>query len=194
MRNSSKEFAAGVNAGHQQNRLITLLDVVCMDYLNRISLAGCFTLTLLLFCFLSPCPSIALKPLDDEAMVNSSPSNKIASINHDQNLKALDEQELEVLSPTTIAPPPISPEEYSAVIKAEYDSAVCFKKCHYKNDFSPSDKTRKQWQLLIEKNGHDIFEKISWENSLKRDYVLIYLYENSRNPDFKTEGIGVWKP
>ncbi|MDO9264195.1 MAG: hypothetical protein Q7U02_09530, partial [Desulfosalsimonadaceae bacterium] len=108
--------------------------------------------------------------------------------------KPLEEQDLEVLSPATNAAPPLSPEEYSAIIKAEFDSAVCFKKCHYKDDFSPSDKTRKQWQRLIENNGHDIFERISWENPQKKEYVLIYLYDNARNPDFKTEGVGVWKP
>lgn len=182
---------------HQQKCLKKILpDVVCMNSLHKILIVGCFTLNLLLVCvFLSPRHSIALKPLDDESMVNLSPSNKIASVQPPaQNLKPLDEEDLEVLSPSTIAAPPISPEEYSANIKAEYDSGVCFKKCHQNNDFSPSDKTRKQWQVLIEKNGHDIFEKIIWETPLKRDYVLIYLYENARNPDFKTEGIGVWKP
>jgi len=167
-----------------------------MDSLHKTFIAGCLTLVLLFFyAFLFPSPSIALKPLNDDAMIELSPStNQIASINHEPKLKPLDDQNLDVVSPATNAPPPLSAEEYSAVIKAEYNSSVCFIKCHQKNDFSPSDKTRKQWQRLIEKNGHDIFETISWENALEKDYVLIYLYENARNPDFKTEGIGVWKP
>ena len=165
-----------------------------MNSLHRIFNAVCFTLILWLVYIIFPHPGIALKPLDDEAMIQNSPSNQIASVKEDQDLKPLEEQDLEVFSPATNAAPPLSPEEYSANIKAEFDSAVCFKKCHYKDDFSPADKTRKQWHRLIENNGHDIFKKISWENPQQKEYVLIYLYENARNPDFQAEGVGVWKP
>jgi hypothetical protein len=166
-----------------------------MNSLNKIFIAVFFTLILSFVYVLIPSPSIALKPLDDDALIHNSPSNQIASVKkQDQVLKPLDEEALDVLSPATTAPPPISREEYSAVVKAGYDSSVCFKKCHHSDDFSPSDKTRKQWQVLIEKNGHDIFKQIIWENPLQKEYVLIYLYENAKNPDFKAEGVGVWKP
>ncbi|MDA8404925.1 MAG: hypothetical protein M0Z56_12150 [Desulfobacteraceae bacterium] len=168
-----------------------------MNFFHKRAVASTFTLIILLIYIFIPRPSIALKPLDDKAMMkHNSPTDRVASIPQDQNLKPLPDQALEILSPSTIQkiPPPISPEQYSAMLKAEYDSSVCFKKCHSRNDFSPSDKTKKQWRLLIEKNGHDIYEKISWENPQKKDYILIYLYENARNPDFKAEGVGVWKP
>ena len=167
-----------------------------MNSLHKIFIAACFTLIFLFVYAISPRPGIALKPLDDAGMLHNSPSNHIASVNHDQDLMPLGDQELDVLSPTTTEKmsAPVSSEEHSAILKAEFDSAVCFKKCHRRDDFSPSDKTRKQWQRLIENNGHDIFERISWENPQKKEYVLIYLYENARNPDFKAEGVGVWKP
>ena len=167
-----------------------------MNSLHRILIAGGFTLIFLLVYAVSPRSGIALKPLDDAGMLKNSPSTQIASVKPDENLAPLDDQALDVLSPTTTEkmPAPVSSGEHSAILKAEFDSAVCFKKCHRRDDFSPSDKTRKQWQRLIENNGHDIFERISWENPQKKEYVLIYLYENARNPDFKAEGVGVWKP
>ncbi|MDO9262981.1 MAG: hypothetical protein Q7U02_03380, partial [Desulfosalsimonadaceae bacterium] len=107
-----------------------------MNSLHRIFIAGCFTLILLLVCVLSPRPGIALKPLDDEAILRCSPSNQIASVNHNQNLKPLEDRDLDGFSPSTTEKPAatLSPDEYSAMLKAEFDSAVCFKKCHYKDD------------------------------------------------------------
>jgi len=148
----------------------------------------------LIIYILIPRPSIALKPLGDDAMIRLSPSTEIASIKHDEDLKPLDDQSLEVLSPAATAAPPVSPEQYSAILKQEFASSMCFQKCHQRNDFSPTDKTKKQWQALIEKNGHDVFEKLSWETPQKKEYVLLYLYENSKNTELKSEGIGVWKP
>jgi hypothetical protein len=167
-----------------------------MNSLHRILIAGCFTLIILLVYVFIPRPSIALKPMGEEALIRLSPSTQIASVNHDEKLKPLDDQSLEILSPaaTENVAAPVSPEQYSAVLKAEFDSSMCFIKCHRRDDFSPSDKTKKQWQVLIEKNGHDIFEKLSWENPRKKEYVLLYLYENAKNAEVKSEGIGVWKP
>lgn len=167
-----------------------------MNAIHRIIIAGCFTLILFLGYILIPGPTSALRPLGDDAMLHISPSNKIASVSHEPDLKPLDEEDLEELSPAIKeeTAPPMSPEQRLSMLKAEFDGSICFQKCHQRNDFSPKDKTRKQWQLLIEKNGHDVFEKLTWENHQKKEYVLLYLYENAKNSDLKSEGIGVWKP
>lgn len=172
------------------------LGVVSMNSLHKILIASCFTLILLLVYVFIPRPSIALKPLGDDAMIRLSPNTQIASVKHEENLKPLDDDSLEVLSPATTenASPPLSPEQHSAILQQEFESSMCFQKCHQKNDFSPSDKTKKQWQALIENNGHDVFEKLSWETPQKKEYVLLYLYENAKNTELKSEGIGVWKP
>jgi hypothetical protein len=168
-----------------------------MNSLHKILIAGCFTLILLLVYVFIPRPSIALRPLEDDAMIQLSPTTtQMASVKHEADLKPLDDESLDVLSPATTGTvaPPVSPEQYSAILKQEFESSICFQKCHQRNDFSPSDKTKKQWKALIEKSGHDVFEKLSWETPPKKEYVLLYLYENAKNTELKSEGIGVWKP
>lgn len=167
-----------------------------MSSFHKIFISGCLTLILLLVYVFFPRTSIALKPLGEQEMIQLSPSTEVASVKHEDNLKPLDDQSLEVLSPATteIVAPPVSPEQHSAILKSEFDSSICFRKCHQRDDFSASDKTKKQWQTLIEKNGHDVFEKLSWETPQKKEYVLLYLYENAKNTELKSEGIGAWKP
>jgi len=72
----------------------------------------------------------------------------------------------------------------------EFHTSLCFS-CHDINDFSPSDKTRKQWRRLIEEDGHAIFENISWETPFQKHQVLQFLIENAGN--YRSEGIGVWE-
>lgn len=144
---------------------------------------------------LFPRPSVALRPLDDQSMDYLPVSNKTAIAKVKDGLKPLDDKELEDLSPAVIekVPEPIPREEFMMILKSDYDASVCFKKCHMKEDFSPSDKTRSQWQMLIENNGHDVFEKIIWEDQAQKEHVMMYLFENAKNSDYQTEGIGVWK-
>lgn len=72
----------------------------------------------------------------------------------------------------------------------EFQSSLCFN-CHGPNDFSLSDKTRKQWRRLIEEDGHAIFENISWETPFQKHQILQFLIENAGN--YRSEGIGVWE-
>jgi hypothetical protein len=60
----------------------------------------------------------------------------------------------------------------------DFHNAICFK-CHTVNDFSPHDKTQKQWRCLIEANGHAIFAMISWETSYQKKQILEFLLKNA---------------
>ena len=79
-------------------------------------------------------------------------------------------------------PPPIT--------LKEFHTSLCFN-CHDISDFSPSDKTRKQWRRLIEEDGHAIFENISWETPFQKHQILKFLVENAGT--YRSEGIGVWE-
>jgi hypothetical protein len=70
-----------------------------------------------------------------------------------------------------------------------FHDGICFK-CHALNDFSPADKTRKEWQYLIEDDGHAIFDNIPWENPWQKKQILEFLIENAGN--HRAEGIGLW--
>ncbi|MBC2717699.1 MAG: hypothetical protein HF978_20545 [Desulfobacteraceae bacterium] len=71
----------------------------------------------------------------------------------------------------------------------DFHNSICFK-CHTINDFSPSDKTQKQWRRLIEDDGHAIFENISWETPYQKNQILEFLLENAGT--YRAEGIGLW--
>ncbi len=108
----------------------------------------------------------ALTPLNSDEMVQLSPARIEKIIEKEKSL------------------PPIP--------KNEFENSICFKRCHKPNDFSPSQKTRKQWLLLIENEGHAIFEKIPWESPEQKDRVLIFLLRNAKDESRMKEGIGVW--
>ena len=114
----------------------------------------------------APKPINALTPLDEEALVDLSPSL----------IKQLEEKEKSL--------PPLP--------QKEFNNSICFKRCHTKKKLSPSQKTRKQWIILIEKNGHAIFQKIPWESTAQKDQILIYLLRHARDAETIKEGIGVW--
>jgi len=114
----------------------------------------------------APKPINALTPLDEEALVDLSPSL----------IKQLEEKEKSL--------PPLP--------QKEFNNSICFKRCHTKKELSPSQKTRKQWIILIEKNGHAIFQKIPWESTAQKDQILIYLLRHARDAETIKEGIGVW--
>jgi hypothetical protein len=71
----------------------------------------------------------------------------------------------------------------------DFYRGICFE-CHAPNDFSPSDKTRKEWRYLIEDDGHMIFDNIPWETPWQKKQVLEFLLENAGN--HRAEGIGLW--
>lgn len=77
------------------------------------------------------------------------------------------------------------------ISRRQFDNSICFIKCHQQKAFSLADKSQKQWEILIEKNGHAIFKKIPWENELQKKQIVNYLHENAKG--FMKEGIGVWK-
>jgi len=102
----------------------------------------------------------------------------------------MDEEALIDLSPALIKklrkkPMPPFPQN-------QFENSICFKRCHTKNDFSPSRKTQRQWILLIEKNGHAIFQKIPWESPEQKEQILIYLLKHAKDKNTPKEGIGVW--
>lgn len=72
----------------------------------------------------------------------------------------------------------------------DFENSVCFKKCHQAAFIDPSKKTEQQWRMLIEKNGHDVFETIVWEYPGQKEQVLMYLIEHAGGSG--DEGIGVW--
>jgi hypothetical protein len=166
-----------------------------MKFLQMTVLIVFFTLMLVFIYMLFPHTGIALRAMDDQSMDFLPVSNQTITAKATDNLKPLDDKELEDLSPAVIEkiPEPIPHEKLMMILKSDYDNAVCFKKCHQKEDFSPSDKTRLQWQMLIENNGHDIFKKIIWEDQAQKEQVMMYLLDNSRSSGYQTEGIGVWK-
>lgn len=71
----------------------------------------------------------------------------------------------------------------------DFHSSLCFQ-CHAINNFSPSDKTQKQWRRLLEEDGHSIFEEIPWDNPYQKNQILDFLIENAGN--YRAEGIGLW--
>jgi hypothetical protein len=75
--------------------------------------------------------------------------------------------------------------------RCDFENSICFMRCHQKGAFSPSDKTEQQWRMLIEKDGHDIFERIVWESSQQKKQILNYLIEHAGSSG--AEGIGVWQ-
>ena len=72
----------------------------------------------------------------------------------------------------------------------EFHRSLCFN-CHGVNDFSPSDRTPKQWRRLIEDDGHAIFENISWDTPFQKNQIAEFLIENAGT--YRAEGIGLWQ-
>jgi len=156
---------------------------------------------LLLFLILFVCfPNMvtALQEMDDQMLLEDSPSlndqRRTLETAPAKELKAIDDNVLENLSPALVAPEEIKipTKEYHKILKQEFDNAVCFK-CHTKNDFRASDHTQKQWRMLIEEDGHAIFSKIPWKDDIQKETTLNYLLINARNNKPESSGIGVWK-
>ena len=83
-----------------------------------------------------------------------------------------------------------TPPADTPMTRQEFENSVCFT-CHQAGQLSAADRTEVQWELLIEKDGHDIFDSIPWQNDLEKQRISDYLRENAKG--FMTEGIGVWR-
>jgi len=127
-------------------------------------------LILIFLSMITPRPSDALKPLDDQKLQDLSPSLK---------------EEIKIAASTVAA-------DSRQTIRQPAVLATCFFKCHKKTDFRASDKTKRQWLLLIGKNGHDIFAPIPWKSGAEKKRVLEFLLKHASNARSGSEGIGVW--
>ncbi len=123
--------------------------------------------TLLLLYAVFPRSSRALRPLDDQSLITYSPATVAKAV---KAAKA----------------------EKHHYTHFQFNHSVCFQKCHRKTEFSPSSKTRKQWWLLIEDNGHDIFKPIQWKSPEQKKRILEFLLQHAKDAGPDNEGIGVW--
>lgn len=158
-------------------------------------------LAILLVLLWMPHKTEALKPLDEQDLIRNSPelvkktSQNPSDDQSDYRLTPINENQLDALSPSLTAPEKVVENEavqYLQSMDQAYRDSVCFKKCHGINDFQPADHTAKQWRLLIEENGHSLFDEIPWESSSEKEQILNYLLEKSKNTSPAPAGIGVW--
>ena len=144
----------------------------------------------LVFILIFPLSVSALRPITEDDLSKNSPS--LSDPEENRHLTPVDETKLDALSPSLVAPDktkyrrPPSPESLG------FEKSICFKRCHYSSQFQASDKTVKQWTLLIEKNGHSIFSEIPWQNSDQKRKIVDYLIEHARDSKPEASGIGVW--
>jgi len=144
----------------------------------------------LFFVLMFPPSVSALRPLNEEDLSNNSPS----ILDHDENshLIPVDETKLDALSPSLVAPDTKKARSSASPEFLEFENSICFKRCHHPGGFQASDKTAKQWTLLIEKNGHSIFTEIPWHNADQKRKIVNYLLNNARDSKPESSGIGVW--
>ncbi|MDA3896910.1 MAG: hypothetical protein PF482_12285 [Desulfobacteraceae bacterium] len=151
---------------------------------------------IILFTILSPQFSSALQPLNDKDLTGNSPAvvDKKTEQVPDTHLQPIDENHLDAMSPSLIAPPVMksSAKDHKRKMDQEFENSICFKRCHNTGDFYPSDNTAKQWRLLIDQEGHAIFSDIPWESPQQKEQILDYLLNNARNTKPGSAGIGVW--
>ncbi len=142
---------------------------------------------------LFPARSRALRPIDDESLAASSPAATAQVRWKIEEIEMLDDQDLEILSPSVhVKEEPAEPAH--ELRPDEFERSVCFTGCHKTGDFSASDKTKKQWLLLIEQEGHAIFEPIEWDTPRQKAEIMDYLLRNAGNSRTSLEGgIGVWE-
>ncbi len=143
---------------------------------------------IILFTILSPQFSSALQSLNDKDLVGNSPAveDKKTEQIPDTHLQPIDENQLDAMSPSLIAPPLMksSVKDHKRKMDQEFENSICFKQCHNTGDFYPSDNTAKQWRLLIDQEGHTIFSDIPWENPQQKEdagQVLIPQYSTRAN-------------
>lgn len=179
------------------------------NFPRRINLPALF---ILLVFILMPYKTEALRPLDEQDLIQNSPElvkNSSPSLSpdlspdlsndeadkSDSRLTPINDGQLDALSPAVKAPEPEVKEKPARNIPPmdqAYRDSVCFKRCHNISDFQPADHTARQWRLLIEKDGHSLFDEIPWQSQAEKEQVLNYLLEKSKNTSPAPAGIGVW--
>ncbi len=120
------------------------------------------------FFFLSPQIGDALKPLDEKSLDELSPPLKV----------------VEASTSKQAPPKPISRDKFS--------NSICFTRCHSPGSIVPSNYTMKQWRLLIDQDGHDVFEKIPWKSKKEKEEIYLFLLQHASDAKRGSEGIGVW--
>ncbi len=170
-----------------------------MENILRLSAIALLAAAVLFFSLLSPPFCSALRPMSEADLTGNSPSLSDHSNNNEENhLQPINEEQLEVLSPSLLAPeartkdPTNTSRKSDDKISREFENSICFKRCHSIDEIHPADKTAKQWRLLIEKEGHAIFSRIPWKNPEQKEKVLDYLLQNARKSTPGPAGIGVW--
>ena len=137
------------------------------------------TILLVVFLFI-PCQSQALRPLDDKDLIQNSPElvENQSDTESGSRLTPINENQLDELSPSLTVPEKKitnAPINTHPIIDQNFRDSVCFKRCHSVTDFNPSDNTARQWRLLIEDDGHALFEEIPWESLQEKEEILNYL-------------------
>ena len=168
-----------------------------MEIIIRLSAVALLVSAVLFFPMVSPPFCSALRPMSEADLTENSSS---LSDNNDEesHLQPINEEQLDVLSPSLVAPeartkdPINTSRNADREISREFENSICFKRCHSPEEIHPSDKTAKQWRLLIEKEGHSIFSKIPWKNPEQKEKVLDYLLQNAKKSTPGPAGIGVW--
>ena len=163
-----------------------------MEKVLRVRMIHALTLIMMFLFLMFPHYSNAFRPLENEDLSENSPppidkSNTLDN-GEEGHLQPINEKLLDDLSPSLIAPRSKAPvlSDSDEIIRAEFESSVCFERCHQINEIHPSDNTAKQWILLIEKDGHSIFDNIPWESPEQKEALLQYLLKmrniQNRNP------------
>lgn len=170
-----------------------------MENILRLSMIILLVSAVLFFSLLSPPFCSALRPMNEADLTENSPSLSDQSYhNEEDRLQPINEEQLDVLSPSLVAPEaqtkdPVNRSRHAdREISQEFENSICFKRCHSLDKIHPSDKTAKQWRLLIGKEGHAIFSRIPWKNPEQKEKVLDYLLQNARKSTPGPAGIGVW--
>lgn len=171
-----------------------------MENILRLSVIALLVSAVLFFPLLSPPFCSALRPMSETDLTENSPSLSAGQPdkNEENHLQPINEEQLDVLSPSLVAPevrtkdPVNSFRNADREIAREFENSICFKRCHNFDQIHPSDKTAKQWRLLIEKDGHAIFSRIPWKTPEQKEKVLDYLLQNAGKSTPGPAGIGVW--
>ncbi len=143
-----------------------------------------------------PYTASALKKLNNEELQQNSPALKSEMEKTPDSQDAGENIFLPVLDPVSANYFPEIPQPSSLPLMRPasgkvFSGSVCFK-CHGPADVNPSDKTRKQWWLLIEENGHAIFAEIPWSTPDEKKSILRYLLFHAKKTNPQIEGIGLW--
>jgi hypothetical protein len=161
-----------------------------MKNLLRIRIIKVSVLVSLVFILVFPPSVSALRPLNEEDLSKNSPS--LSDHDGETRLTPVDETNLDKLSPSLVAPDRKKTRSSVSPESLEFEKSICFKRCHHSGSLQASDKTAKQWQLLIERNGHSIFSEIPWQTPDQKRKIVDYLLNNARDSKPESSGIGVW--